>query len=116
MQYALLIYSDESTDPQPGTPEFDAFFKGYEDFTKEVQEKGLMKGGDALQSVSTATTVAGPQWPDRHHRWPLCRDQGAVWRLLSTRLQRLRRSHRMRRQDPLGQTRFDRSARRDDFR
>lgn len=49
MQYALLIYSDESTDPQPGTPEFDAFFKGYEDFTKEVQEKGLMKGGDALQ-------------------------------------------------------------------
>ena len=57
MQYALLIYSDESAGPQPGTPEFGPFFQAYADFSKEVAEKGLMKGGEALESVSTATTV-----------------------------------------------------------
>lgn len=58
MQYMLLIYSAEGTGPEPGTPEFGPFMKGYGDFTQAVQEAGKFVSGDALQSVSTATTVS----------------------------------------------------------
>jgi len=57
MQYICLIYSAENTGPQPGTPEFNAMLQEYGKFTQEVQEKGALVAGDALQPVSTATTV-----------------------------------------------------------
>src|SRR6266581_66799 len=57
MQYLLLIYADERTDPKPETPEFSEMMSGYGTFTEDVQRRGLMKGGNALQPVSTATTV-----------------------------------------------------------
>ncbi len=57
MQYLLLIYSDEKAEPQPGTPEGDAHFNAYMKFSEEVQQKNLLQGGNALQEVSTATTV-----------------------------------------------------------
>lgn len=57
MQYMLLIYADEATEPVPGTPEFGEFMQGYGAFTEEVKGKGLMVAGDALDGVSTATTV-----------------------------------------------------------
>lgn len=57
MQYAFLIYSAESAGPQPNTPEFGAFFQAYGAFSQEVTQKGMMKGGEALEDVSTATTV-----------------------------------------------------------
>lgn len=57
MQFICLIYSGEGTGPQPGTPEFGAFMKGYQDFTTKVREEGKLVSGDALQPVSTATTV-----------------------------------------------------------
>ncbi|MEY1556219.1 YciI family protein [Yoonia sp. R2331] len=57
MQFMCLIYSAEGTGPQPGTPEFGPFMQGYQDFTKDMQDSGKMVAGDALQSVSTATTV-----------------------------------------------------------
>lgn len=57
MQYLLLIYSAEAAEPKPGTPEFNAHLQAYGEYTKEVQEKGLMQGANALDSVSTATTV-----------------------------------------------------------
>jgi len=58
MQYMCLIYSTEGTGPQPGTPEFGAFMKGYMDFTAEVRESGAFVAGDALQPIATATTVS----------------------------------------------------------
>ncbi len=58
MQYMCLIYSTEGAGPQPGTPEFGAFMKGYMDFTATVKDAGKLVAGDALQSVSTATTVS----------------------------------------------------------
>ncbi len=58
MQYMCLIYSTEGVGPQPGTPEFGAFMKGYMDFTATVKDAGKLVAGDALQSVSTATTVS----------------------------------------------------------
>lgn len=57
MQYLLLIYSDESKEPRPGTPEGDAHFNAYMKFTEELQSKKQMLAGNALDSVSTATTV-----------------------------------------------------------
>ena len=58
MQYMCLIYSAEGAGPQPGTPEFGPFMKGYMDFTAKVQGDGKFVAGDALQPVSTATTVS----------------------------------------------------------
>ena len=57
MEYLLLVYSNEKTDPQPGTPDGDSFLNDYMQFTEEVQKKGLTRGSNALQEVSTATTV-----------------------------------------------------------
>ena len=57
MEYLLLIYANESDDPRPGTPEGDAFMNAYWAYTEEVQQKKLMQGSNALQPISTATTV-----------------------------------------------------------
>jgi len=58
MQFMCLIYSAPNTAPQPGTPEFGAFMKGYADFTQKVKEEGKLVSGDALQGIETATTVS----------------------------------------------------------
>lgn len=57
MQYMLLIYSAEGSGPQPNTPEFGPFMKGYMDFSKKMREEGKLVSGDALQPIATATTV-----------------------------------------------------------
>jgi len=58
MQFVCLIYSAPNAGPQPGTPEFGAFMKGYGDFTQKVQDEGKFVAGDALTGVETATTVS----------------------------------------------------------
>ena len=57
MQYLLLIYSNENAEPGPGTPEGDAHYNAYMKYTEELQNKKLMLGANALQGISTATTV-----------------------------------------------------------
>ncbi len=57
MQYLMLIYSRESDDPKPGTPEGDKLYGDYMKFTEDVTQRKLMLGSNALQPVSTATTV-----------------------------------------------------------
>ncbi|MCL4152545.1 UNVERIFIED_CONTAM: hypothetical protein GTU68_064886 [Idotea baltica] len=57
MKYLLLIYASEAVEPQYGTPEFDELIAGYRTFTKEVEDKGALLGGDALTPVETASTV-----------------------------------------------------------
>ena len=57
MKYLMLIYSEENKHPQPGTKEFDALMKDYFAYTAEIKGKGLLEGGEALQPVSSATTV-----------------------------------------------------------
>lgn len=57
MQYICLIYSAENSGPKPGTPEFGQMIQEYGQFTEEVKGKGMLVAGDALQPVSTATTV-----------------------------------------------------------
>src|SRR5688500_5843874 len=56
MRYMLLIYTDETADQ--GTPEdFAQMMKEYGVFGEWLSEAGIGLGGDALQSVQTATTV-----------------------------------------------------------
>ncbi|MBX2836874.1 MAG: YciI family protein [Gammaproteobacteria bacterium] len=57
MQYMCLIYGDRSNAPVPGTPEFATMIEEYNIFTQEVKHDGVFIAGDALQPVSTASTV-----------------------------------------------------------
>ena len=57
MRYLMLIYSTEQNEPQPAGTEFREMMEGYRVFTQDVQQRGLMEGGEALQPISTATTV-----------------------------------------------------------
>jgi len=57
MNYMLLIYRDEATDPVPGTPEFDAMMSGYQTVTQELRDKDKLVAGDPLENIDTATTV-----------------------------------------------------------
>jgi hypothetical protein len=56
MQYLLLIYENESgkTPRQSGEV---AMMQEYRDFTDGIVKSGHMRGGNALQPTSTATTV-----------------------------------------------------------
>ena len=54
MRYIMLIYSNEENDARRTEAENEALMGAYFAFSDEVREKG---GGDALQPISTATTV-----------------------------------------------------------
>ena len=53
MQYLLLIYGPES-ESEDFSPET---MKAYDEFWAHVSERGVLKAGEALHPVSTATTV-----------------------------------------------------------
>ena len=56
MQYALLIYTPEPTEEPP--PEvMAAEMEEYDAFTQHLRDRNAMLGGEALDSVATATTV-----------------------------------------------------------
>ena len=57
MQYALLIYTDEHVDAQMSEAEQATLYEGYNAFGKEAEQRGVIRGGDALMPTSTATTV-----------------------------------------------------------
>lgn len=57
MKYLLLIYTDESGAADVSPEDWQKTMDGYNAFTKEVQDRGLMQGGEALQPTVTATTV-----------------------------------------------------------
>ena len=53
MQYMLLIYADPASQPEFGT-EMNA---GYMAFNAKAKAAGVLKAGDALQPVTTATSI-----------------------------------------------------------
>jgi len=56
MKYACLIYDDEATGPtDPESPEFGEMIAGYMAFGEK--HAAVIQGGEALDSVSTATCV-----------------------------------------------------------
>jgi hypothetical protein len=56
MQYALLIYTTEGTDA-PTPEERQAVTEGYNAFTDLIRRNGSYRAGEALDSITTATTV-----------------------------------------------------------
>jgi hypothetical protein len=57
MRYLLLIYTPETVEAAMSKEEQDAYMGGYFAFTQEVRERQLLESGEALQSISTATTL-----------------------------------------------------------
>ena len=57
MRYALLIYASEQDWASQSEEESQAVNQEYMAFTKDIIDRGLMKGGEALQPTATATTV-----------------------------------------------------------
>jgi hypothetical protein len=53
MQYMALIYTDPTLTPAMGKEMNDDYFA----YTRRAKEAGVMKAGDALQPVTTATSV-----------------------------------------------------------
>ncbi len=57
MKYLCLIYDEESKLAAMPAAESDAFMGEYFTFTDDLKQSGRYLGGEALQPVSTATTV-----------------------------------------------------------
>ena len=57
MKYALLIYASEQEWAGQSEEQAQAVNQEYMAFTKDIIDRGLMKGGEALQGMATATTV-----------------------------------------------------------
>jgi hypothetical protein len=57
MQYLLLIYTNETEANARSAEEKQKMYADYGAFTKGIIQSGNFKAGDALQPVSTATTV-----------------------------------------------------------
>jgi hypothetical protein len=57
MRYILLIYSNETADAAMSPEEQQAQFNAYMSYAEEIQEKGVLVGGEALLPTSAATSV-----------------------------------------------------------
>lgn len=57
MQYMLLIYANEESEPRDGAPEQLKRMERYGRFTEEVTQAGMFGGGNRLRAVSDATTI-----------------------------------------------------------
>jgi hypothetical protein len=60
MRYLVLIYEQNSANPpaeQPPQAEVDATSAAYTAYTQLLRDRGVFLGGEALQPVTTATTV-----------------------------------------------------------
>lgn len=57
MQYMLLLFSDPSEGPTPGTPEFAEEMNQWFAYTNDLRDSGCLVSGEPLQGAETATTV-----------------------------------------------------------
>jgi len=57
MQYLLTIYADPEIEPTPADNRWEDYMSGYFAMTKDAENAGVLRGGNALQDTSTATTV-----------------------------------------------------------
>lgn len=57
MRYMLLIYGDEKLNPASDSADAQDMMPAYAAFTDDVQKAGVLRGGDALQPIATATSV-----------------------------------------------------------
>ena len=57
VKYAALIYTDERTDPEPGSAAQEELMQAYFSYGDEGTAAGVIIGGDALMPVAMATSV-----------------------------------------------------------
>jgi len=57
MQYMLLIYNDPALEPAYGTPEFNEMMGGYFAASERMRADGVLRSGEGLQGVETATSL-----------------------------------------------------------
>jgi len=57
MKYLCLIYEDEKIGASMPKEQADAFMGEYFAFTDDIKKSGHLRGGDALEPTSSATTV-----------------------------------------------------------
>lgn len=57
MQYLMLIYADPKREPVYGTKEFEAWNSGFHALNTKLKADGVLRGGDGLHGVETATSV-----------------------------------------------------------
>src|SRR5258708_4692995 len=57
MRYMFLIYTSETNDANATEAERNESMQAYDAFGKEVEKRGVMLAGDALQPTSTATSL-----------------------------------------------------------
>jgi hypothetical protein len=57
MRYLMLIYSEQVPDDAWSDEQMKAEMDAYYAFMAEMGQRGVLKGGDALQGTETATTV-----------------------------------------------------------
>ena len=57
MQYMFLIYSAPDVEPAYGTPEFQTMMAGFTAFNEKTAADGVLRGGEALKGIDTATSL-----------------------------------------------------------
>ena len=57
MRYLLLIYGDEAAEAAAASEDLEAMIGAYTAYGEAIAAEGIMRGGDALQPSTTATTV-----------------------------------------------------------
>ena len=57
MKYMFLIYSDPALEPTDGTPEFQTMMGGYFALNEKLKADGVMRGGEGLKGINTATSL-----------------------------------------------------------
>lgn len=57
MKCMLLIYNDPAREPAYGTPEFQEMMAGFFALNDRMNADGVLRGGEGLQGVETATSV-----------------------------------------------------------
>jgi hypothetical protein len=57
MKYMLLIYNNPALEPAYGTPEFKEMMGGFFALNEAMNADGVLRGGEGLQGVETATSL-----------------------------------------------------------
>jgi hypothetical protein len=57
VKYVLLLYGAENAGPAAGSPDAEAEMGKWFAVTEEMEKAGVMRGGEALHPVATATTL-----------------------------------------------------------
>lgn len=57
MKYMLLIYNDPAKEPAYGTPDFQEMIAGFFAANERMNADGVLRGGEGLQGVETATSL-----------------------------------------------------------